>query len=107
MKQEEKQYKLTKKQKTLNAHRGELRCESCNRYHKVDEDAYEYVTDKQKDRPYVYLCPRARCRKHRAENLIDYRLVYDPQDENSNRKGKLYHKVISERNLYILNMAGF
>jgi hypothetical protein len=103
----EKEYKLSKKQKLAIAHKGELRCENCNRYSKVDEDAYEYVIEKQKDRQYVYLCSRKRCRRHRAENLIDYRLVFDPQDDKSTRKGKLYHKVTSEKNLYILMMSGF
>lgn len=95
-------YPLTRLEKRKLAHLGELRCEACNRWHPVDEDAYEYIMKDDKD--YVYLCPRARCKQSRAENLIDYNLVAHP---DKSPIGKLYHPVDGERNLYRFRLYGF
>lgn len=105
--QETYERKLTKQEKNLVAHFGELRCEACNRYHKVDQDAYETIMGRNSDKDpkeYVYLCPRQRCIKTRAENLIDERYVAHP---DRSPIGKLYHPVDGEKNLYIFRLYGF
>lgn len=102
METEESLYPLTREEKRRLAHLGELRCEACNRWHKVDEDAYTYIIKDDKD--YVYLCPRARCKRTRAENLIDDRLI---AYSDISPIGKLYHPVAGERNLYRFRLYGF
>lgn len=99
MELKEKEYKLSRAEKRIIAHRGELRCEACNRFHEVDEDAYQFIIDNGKE--YVYLCPRARCKKSRAENLIDENLISVP---NTSYSGKMYHPVVDEKNLWVFKM---
>ena len=102
MRTEESEYPLSKAEKRRLAHYGELRCEACNRWHRVDEDAYEYLMKDDKD--YVYLCPRRRCIQSRAENLIDKKYVAHP---DKSPLGKMYFPVDGEKNLYRFRLYGF
>lgn len=95
MHNEERVYPLSKQEKIASQHIGELICEACNRWHVIDEDAWEKM-DGQSRENYVYLCPRDRCIRSRPDNLIDEKLI-----------GKLYHPVAGEKDLYMFKLAGF
>lgn len=101
---QETEYPLSREEKRKLAHLGELRCEACNRWHVVDEDAYHYLMGGKDQKDYVYLCPRKRCKQSRAENLIDSNLIAHP---DRSPVGKLYHPVEGERNLYRFRLYGF